>query len=71
MVEAKSLDSLIQQLNLLPMETLDENTAKKFEFFDHTFYFRSFYHFRKSQLQNHRMKDALYNVLCEIKDKTG
>lgn len=31
----------------------------------------SFFHFRKHALNCHRMKPALFSVLCEIKEKTG
>lgn len=35
--------------------------------FTHSFFF----HFRKHALNCHRMKPALFSVLCEIKEKTG
>lgn len=64
----KSLDDLINKLQIIAEEPLNDTAADKQAL---SINFIEQFLFRKTQLLEHPMKDALFAELCNIKQKTG
>lgn len=63
-----SFNEMIEELKKIKDETLDETTQQKWT--NYIFNNKITFNFRKANLLNHPYKDALFSVLCELKEKT-